>query len=106
MKIKISNVSAWSAVTALAVTLGYAGYCLRSNALIYASVVVWCVIGVVDLIRIKQGDMTISSRIREASPKWLTWPIIILAIVGAFLIGGWPLLVFALINFLVGHWWG
>jgi hypothetical protein len=101
---KISSVSFWSAITALAVTLGYCGYCLGSNALIYASVGVWLLIGAVDVYRIKCGDQTISSRIREASPKWLNWPVIIGAILGAYLMGGWPLVVFALINFLWGHW--
>jgi hypothetical protein len=104
MKIKISSVSFWSAITALAVALGYCGYCLGSNALIYASVGVWLLIGAVDVYRIKCGDMTISERIREVTPAWARYPIVFGSWLAAFLIGGFPLLVIAVIYTTFGHW--
>jgi hypothetical protein len=103
-KVKISNVSFWAVITGIAVALGYAGWIAGSNALIYASVAVWLLIAIVDLKRIKDGDMTISERIREATPAWVRYPIVFGSWLAAFLIGGFPLLVIAVIYTTFGHW--
>jgi hypothetical protein len=111
MKIKISNVSFWASITALAVAFGYYGWITGIQITIigpiwpiYVSVGLWLLIGAVDLKRIKDGDMTISERIREATPEKARYPIVFGSWLIAFLIGGFPLLVFAVIYTTCGHW--
>jgi len=101
---KVSTTSAWAAITGVAVGLTYAGWITQHPAYFYSAAGMFALIGIVDLIFIKQGKMTISERIREATPAWARYPIIFGSWLAAFLIGGLPVLTLAVVYTTFGHW--
>lgn len=95
----MKNITAWSLITLAAIGLAIAGQYGAAFVLLAA-------VGIYDLRRVATKQRTITSYIRNYTPKWADWPLMILLCFVAWLVGGVPMLVVAVAYTCVGHFFG